>query len=121
MVRVVVLDLDDTLYSERQYAFSGFAAVGRYLERTRGVVGLGNSAASLFARGLRNRVYDLALESLGIVAERGLVSELVEVHRLHSPVIALAPDAERLIRRVQGRGLLLALVSDGWIRTQELK
>jgi len=121
VVRVIVFDLDDTLYPERQYALSAFAAAGQFLEKTRGVAGLGESAASLFAQGARRNVYDLALRSLGFAEENGLVRELVEAHRHHAPAIALSPDAERFISRAERSGFSLALVSDGWLRTQELK
>ena len=35
-VKVVAFDLDDTLYPEREYAFSGFAAVAEAFEQRLG-------------------------------------------------------------------------------------
>ena len=37
---VLVFDLDDTLYPERQFALSGFAAAGRWAEAELGIAGL---------------------------------------------------------------------------------
>ena len=37
---VVIFDLDDTLYAERDYALSGFRAAGRWARDALGVVGL---------------------------------------------------------------------------------
>ena len=37
-IHTLVFDLDDTLYLEREYALSGFRAVGDWLRQTRGLI-----------------------------------------------------------------------------------
>ena len=120
MARVIVLDLDDTLYLEREYQLSGFEAAGRHLEETRSVGALAVLASRLFEEGVRQRVYDEALERLGI-RDAALVQELVEVHRSHRPIISLLPDARRFLARARALGLGLALLSDGFLVTQRRK
>jgi putative hydrolase of the HAD superfamily len=44
---ILVFDLDDTLYPERQFALSGFAAAGRWAEAELGLGGLAEDMARL--------------------------------------------------------------------------
>src|SRR5262245_30522232 len=90
--RTIIFDLDDTLYREHEFVFSGFRAVDLHLE-SRGVKGFGELAISLFVDGQRGNVFDSALTRLSIEPERSFVSSLVEVYRSHLPTLTLLPDA----------------------------
>jgi putative hydrolase of the HAD superfamily len=113
----VVFDLDDTLYSERDFALSGFRAAGEWLAERHGTTGLENACADLFASGQRTAIFDTALQRLGIT-DAALVSELVVAYRTHRPAIQLAPDAETYLDRRPGN---YALITDGLARTQAAK
>ncbi len=106
MARVIVFDLDDTLYLERDYVRSGFQAV----ERRLGVDGFCATAWRLFEAGARGDVFDQAMARHGI---RTPVAELVEVYRSHAPDIVLRPEVLSLIRELASQGRALALISDG--------
>lgn len=112
--RVVVLDLDDTLYLERDFALSGFAAVGRHVEERHGLPGYGAECVRLFEEGHRGTVFDAALGALGLSAID--VASLVALYRGHAPEIALAGDAARLIDRLDGHAT--AIITDGPGQTQ---
>ena len=51
MRRVVVFDLDDTLFPERQYVLSGFRAVDMWLKEAHGLIGFYDHANALFNEG----------------------------------------------------------------------
>jgi putative hydrolase of the HAD superfamily len=121
MAGVIVLDLDDTLYLERDYARSGFAAVGEHLRERFGVAGAGERAWSHFEQGRRGDLFNRILSEDGIEPEPALVQELVDLYRSHRPAISLLPDAEDFIRRAQADGRLLALISDGPLAAQSAK
>lgn len=108
--RVFVFDLDDTLYLERDFAFSGFAAVEAHLHAAYGDVVLSGTCRQLFERGARRNVFDLALKSFGIDADATSISELVEIYRSHTPSISTCPDTDRFlaVNRAQ-----LAIITDG--------
>jgi putative hydrolase of the HAD superfamily len=120
MSRVVVFDLDDTLYPEHQFVLSGFRAVGAWLERERGLSGFEATARSLFASGARGNIFDRALESLGHPASPELVQQLVKVYREHPPTLTLHADARRALDQFKGRHRL-ALITDGFLETQRNK
>jgi len=115
----VVFDLDDTLYLERDYVQSGFAAAGAWLQRARGIEGLEREASRLFRNGQRHRIFDSALIELGIQPANDLVSRLVHAYRSHYPSIRLEPDACAFIRS-HNPGCL-AIVTDGWALAQRRK
>ncbi len=123
----VVFDLDDTLFPERDYALSGFAAVAKAFTAQ-----LATPASELFVTMLtisdgpdRARVYNALCDEL---RARGslpgntdsLVQDMVACHRSHSPRIELFPDAERALTRLAGR-VRLGIISDGYLIAQRAK
>ena len=116
----VVFDLDDTLFPEREFVRSGFAAVGAWMQVERGVVGLGAAAWRRFEAGERKRAFDDALAELGAARELGLVEKLVGIYRDHRPQIALFPEAAEVLDTLRGR-YRLGLLTDGYAGTQRRK
>lgn len=117
---VVVFDLDDTLYLERDFAVSGFAAAAEFLYRKTRIPGLAEICLELFAGGRRRDIFDEALRLLGVLPDPVLLAGLVETYRTHSPSIALAADAARYLD-AHAADTPCALVTDGDVRTQEAK
>ena len=73
---VVVFDLDDTLYLERDYVRSGFRAVDAWLA-SRGILGFFGEAWANFENGLRGKAFDRAPgRSSRAASGRGFPSEL---------------------------------------------
>ena len=117
---IIVFDMDDTLYLERDFVLSGYRAVDDRVAAELRVHGFFATAWRLFEGGQRERVFDDALAGLGVAAEPGLIGELVAVYRNHRPMIRLAPDATRALERHATRDRL-ALLTDGYLVTQERK
>jgi len=67
-VSVVVCDLDDTLYPEREYAISGLRAAAEAGRSIYGLMGLEEAFVSLFETGHRGNVFQQALRSVGMEA-----------------------------------------------------
>jgi putative hydrolase of the HAD superfamily len=117
---VVVFDLDDTLYLERDFVRSGFAAVGAWLAKHHAVDDFQARAWELFLGGRRGDVFDRALASAGLEPRPALIRRLVEVYRAHLPTIRLEPPAPGLLAALRGR-CRLALLTDGYHDTQRRK
>ncbi len=120
-IQAVVFDLDDTLYPERSYAFSGFDAVAAWLEeRFPCPFAAAQRMRELFDTPHRPHVFDQILKEVGQDPAPDLVHRMVEVYRTHKPAIALFPDADDALRRWRGR-YRLGLVSDGPLIAQQNK
>ncbi|MFD1794968.1 HAD family hydrolase [Paracoccus aurantiacus] len=113
----IVFDLDDTLYLERDFAFSGFDAVGAYVASRHGITGFAKICRELFDGPHRSAIFDEALRIAGL-AGRQPVAELVALYRGHDPQVALCPDAKRFLNA--GRGPF-GLITDGPEATQRAK
>ncbi len=107
MTRVIVLDMDDTLYVERDFARSGFAAVAALL----GDESFAPRAWALLEAGGRGDIFDR------LAPDPSRVKAMVAAYRSHRPAIALAPDAARLLARAEN----CALITDGHEVTQRNK
>lgn len=123
MAKALIIDLDDTLYDERDYVLSGFRAVaGEIARRFPGsdADGLyGGMVAELDAHG-RGKVFDRALEQAGVDAGPELVRALVEAYRDHRPQIALWPGVADALASL-ARDYRTAVVTDGLSQMQRRK
>jgi putative hydrolase of the HAD superfamily len=117
---VIAFDLDDTLFPERDYVRSGLAAAGEWVWRAYGRADFAETAWELFLSGMRGRLFDAALDRLGLAADPATIAALVDVYRHHRPAIALFPDVDRMVRALAGRAHL-AIVSDGPLASQKRK
>lgn len=117
----IVLDLDDTLYPERDYVRSGFDAVGSYVTEHLGISNFGQYCWERFLAGERGHLFDSALTALRGSAHQETVHQLVHVYRTHRPQIHLYPDAERLLKRAALQGVPLGLITDGPATSQRAK
>ena len=120
-IRAVVFDLDDTLYPERSYAFSGFDAVAGWLQKrySCGFEPAGRMR-ELFDTVHRPRVFNQILSELGIDPTPELVQGMVGIYRTHRPRISLFQDAEEALARWSGR-FRLGMISDGPLVSQQSK
>ena len=119
-VDAIVLDIDDTLYLERDYVRSGFEAVGRWAHRELGVDDFADRAWAAFERGARNTIFDEVLTACGAPTDDATITELVARYRTHPPAIVLAADAEAGLDRWH-RVAALAAITDGPLSSQQAK
>ncbi len=115
--RGVLLDLDDTLYPERDYFESGLAAVAAFLGRghaeatARALADLETSVATYGRNGVLDRVPPPP--DLSTAEAQGWTRTLLHVYRTHAPTLRLFDDAPALLDTVRARGGRLGLVTDG--------
>lgn len=117
-VDVIVLDVDDTLYLERDYVRSGLAHVDGWLVDHHGIEGVGETAWRLFEEGVRGTTIGDALARH--TGEQALVADCVREYRGHRPDITMLPDAVDFIDRYTG-AVRFAVVTDGPSRSQRAK
>jgi putative hydrolase of the HAD superfamily len=119
-IRCVVFDIDDTLYLERDYVRSGFAAMDRVVSERFQASGFAAKAWELFEQGIRGNTFDLALRACGVEAAPAEIEALVTAYRQHVPAIALATDAAECLAAIEGK-VAIAAISDGPFDSQHNK
>ena len=113
-----VLDLDDTLYLERDYVRSGFVSVDHWIQQELNVTGFLKKAWQLFLDGERGKIFNQALSEMNL-DDSGIVEKLVSVYRSHEPSINLEPDAAFFLDSKPKRNL--SIITDGYSISQWAK
>ena len=121
-MKAVIFDLDDTLILERDFVFSGYRAVAKYLEAGRGlsaerIYGILKEEFESSAQNVFNRMYD----RLGIGYGEEDIKSLVRVYREHEPDISLCGDVLPALEELGGSGCRLGVLTDGYLVTQKNK
>ena len=102
-IKGVIFDLDDTLYSEKEYVKSGYRAVSNYLGGE-----YEKKLWSFFEEG--KPAIDELLKELGRVDEK---AEVLEVYRSHIPSIYLYTGVVEMMAELKEKGIKVGIITDG--------
>ncbi|HRX84425.1 MAG TPA: HAD family hydrolase [Phycisphaerae bacterium] len=119
----LVFDIDDTLYAERDYVFSGYDAVAEaFAARLPAKFDLAARMRELFDSPHRARVFNVILTEAGVPGDEvdTLAAEMVAAYRAHTPKIELLPEARDLLALLP-TWVRLGVISDGYLITQQQK
>ncbi len=116
---VIVFDLDDTLYDEMTFVYSGFKVVSEYIEIHYGI------EKELILKSLkeevlisRSDVFNRTFNKFGIFTKK-LLKKSISVYRTHFPSLALYKEAENCLKRFEKYPIYI--VTDGNITAQKNK
>jgi putative hydrolase of the HAD superfamily len=109
---ILVFDLDDTLYPERQFALSGFKAAAQWAEARFGVVGLAEEMVRLLDAGELGSLFGMAMARRLPGHSPEQLADLVRAYREHEPELELFADARWALGHFAARGKL-GLITDG--------
>lgn len=112
-------DLDDTLYKEADYVASGHRAVAHAINADTGI-SLAELSASPTPGENQFDVYIRVLERYG-QADRWPVAGMLDVYRGHKPELSLSDDVREVLERLQARGHIVAVITDGGYARQMAK
>lgn len=102
-IKGVIFDLDDTLYSEKEYVKSGFKVVSDYLN--------GNYEEKLWRYFEAGKyAIDELLEELKKIEDK---DKLLNVYRSHKPSIHLYPGVADIIYELKKRDIKIGIITDG--------
>lgn len=110
-IRGVIFDLDDTLYSEKEYIRSGYKAVSDYLGG-----GYENQLWELFESG--KQAIDELLGTLGRTNEK---EDVLRIYRYHKPDIHLYDGVKELINDLKAKRVKIGIITDGRPEGQQSK
>ena len=103
-IKGVIFDLDDTLYSEKEYVKSGFSAVAEYL----GDITYLTKLLGYFENG--KPAIDKLLKELGRESEKEAV---LDVYRTHKPDIHLYDGVVEIIKSLKDKNIKVGIITDG--------
>lgn len=106
-LRAVIFDLDDTLYSEKEYVRSGFSAIAKILPEIQNAE---EKLYSFFESG--KPAIDYLLRSEKIYSDE-LKEECLNAYRTHPPDIHLYDGVRELLLRLRKEGYMLGIITDG--------
>ncbi|MBN2816389.1 MAG: HAD family hydrolase [Campylobacterales bacterium] len=110
-VKVIVFDLDDTLYDEIEFVKSGFFAVARYFMPTEPQK-LYNTMLDILDKKGRGYVFDEALQTFALYSKAN-VKKALNIYRTHTPNIQLNKDAKEILEYYKRQNTPLYIVTDG--------
>lgn len=110
-IKGIIFDLDDTLYSEKEYIKSGFKAVSDYFEGD-----YEDKLWNFFEEG--KKAIDELLKELNRESNK---EEVLEVYRSHKPNIHLYEGVTDIINELKSKGLKIGIITDGRIEGQKNK
>ena len=111
--KVVVFDLEDTLYQEMDFLKSGYQAVADYITKSVGKDDLYTEMIEAYQAGEKD-VFQKVLDDHQLTIDK---SELLDIYRYHFPQIHLDSKVRSVLKHLQGN-CHLALITDGRPRTK---
>jgi len=110
---ILVFDLDDTLYDEKQFVYSGFLEVANWISemsKTSSNVIYESMVKDLSVNG-RGEVFNNALKQYFHETKKN-IRKCLSIYRLHKPRICLEKDVADLLLEL-GKSYKLYIVTDG--------
>jgi len=114
-IEAIIFDLDDTLYSEKDYVRNGFQAVADRLSQVEDVY------EKLWASFLKGKpAIDEVLHESNIYSDK-LKKECVEAYRFHKPSLQLYPEIKNILVDLRKKGIKIGIITDGRPEGQHAK
>jgi len=119
--KVIIFDLDDTLYKEREFVEGGFKDVAKYMEERFNIkkADFYKLLLKVLEKQGRGHVFDSCLKEHNLYSKK-IVDKLVKIYRFHKPNIKLYPSVKTLLLHLR-KSYKLALITDGLKYVQQSK
>lgn len=111
MIKLVIFDLDDTLYNEIDFVYSGFMNVSIILSKKYGISTdlLFKDMVDILNSQGRGKIFDQICEKYRLEEN---IEDLVKIYRYNNPKILLYDDAYEVLNRFKSK-YKLGLITDG--------
>ncbi len=114
-IKVVLFDLDDTLYGEKEYVKSGYKEIAKLFPQIQGV-----EERLWLAFEQKQSAIDVFLQEEGIASDE-IKQECLRAYREQIPTLHFYPGAEELLVDLRKEGYRLGVVTDGRPNGQRAK
>lgn len=113
-VKVIIFDLDDTLYNEIDYVKSGFKEVSRFFSQKYDL-----DEEALFSTMIENlnlhgrgKVFDNTLSHFNILSKTN-IKKSISLYRKHIPNLILPKESKKILQYYKDLNVPIYLVTDG--------
>ena len=113
--KVVIFDLDDTLYSEIDYVKSGYAEIAK---KYTAISDMANKLWYAFKNG--KHAINYVLEHENLFSQENL-NCCLDIYRNHKPQIMVYPEAKELLEALKKAGTHIGMITDGRPEGQKAK
>ena len=114
---IVVFDLDDTLFSEKEYFFSGIAYVEDFISSLYNIQ-FNGEILKAYKSGVKD-IWGWSCQKLGLPLETK--ESFIWIYRNHKPKINLFPGIVALFKKLNELNAKILILTDGRSVTQRLK
>lgn len=116
MIKLVVFDLDDTLYNEKNFVHGGFSEVSRYLSEKYNLIfdDVYASCIYLLKSNGRGKIFNNLCEEYKINES---IDKLVDVYRKARPKLELYEDAKFILNHIR-HNYYTGIITDGMASVQ---
>jgi len=120
--KLIILDLDDTLYAEKDFVLSGFRFISKLISKK--IPQLLESEIYLnliqsFEMGSK-KVFDELIDDFSLYKQFN-VSDLISSYKYHPPNIYPFDDVIPFLTQIKTKGIVLILLTDGNVNQQRNK
>ena len=116
--KIVVFDLDDTLYKEIDFLKSGYKKVSELVEKRNGLNSqlIFDHLLSWYYKG--ENAFERMNEEYGL---DNPIKEYLDIYRYHHPSIMLSEKTKYTLNALKSKGVTLGVISDGREISQKQK
>lgn len=114
-LKAVIFDLDDTLYSEKEYVRSGYNKIAQLFPY---FIDMEEKLWSVFING--GKAIDEVLSEYNALSEEN-IKKCLDVYHFQDPDIHMYYGVEQMLTRLRKKGLLIGMITDGRPEGQRAK
>ncbi len=113
-IKALLFDLDNTLYPEIEFVYSGFHEIAKYLSSryAKDEMAIFQEICKIFEKEGRGKVFNRILSNLGLDNPEN-IQLLVHMYRTHTPQIYLYKNTLNFLKKFKKLGLKLGIITNG--------
>ncbi|WP_244834819.1 HAD-IA family hydrolase [Clostridium sp. BJN0001] len=125
MIKVIIFDLDDTLYYEKQFVLCGFKNVCIYLSKkyNKDLNKLYKDTIDILDKDGRGKIFDFLCKKNNFKED---INDLVLIYRNTKPTLTLYEDSIKIFKYLKNNNIKTGIITDGcalvqWNKIKSLK
>ncbi|WP_252223285.1 MULTISPECIES: HAD-IA family hydrolase [unclassified Clostridium] len=117
MVRLIIFDLDDTLYYEKEYVLCAFKDVANYLgnKYNKKTILLYERMKEIFKKQGRGKIFNIICKENNFNED---ITKLIDIYRNCKPKLNLYNDSIEILKWLRTKRYKIGIITDGCARVQ---